>query len=207
MKRGYFIPVVLMILLIASAAWAQTTNPSPKTGVLSSVHNVGGLGCKSCHAAHDGAALVTTGASQATGQILLWDRSFTTQTFGTYTSPTMQNLTTEVGKTTPLAADARMNSFLCLSCHDGVTTPVVTTTSNIGSTTTSFGLTNDHPVNMTYDPTKDLSLAAASSVTTAGLTLPGNTVQCSSCHTSHDNSKTKFLRMTNTSALCTTCHP
>ncbi len=214
MKRGYLIPVVLTILVISSTTWAQTT----KSKVINSLHDVGGLGCKSCHAAHDGAASpgLPAGGSNTTGKILLWDRNFSTTVFGTYDSPSMQNKSTEVGSTTVLAnTDVRMNSWLCMSCHDGVTSTTVIAANDpamgaVGNPTYSAGLTNDHPVNMSYDPTKDLSLAAVTSVTTGGLMLYGttNTVQCSSCHTSHDNTNGKFLRKANTgSALCVTCHP
>ena len=45
-------------------------------------------------------------------------------------------------------------------------------------------------------------------VRTPGLYGTGNTVQCSSCHTTHDPTNGSFLRKANTnSALCTTCHP
>ncbi len=212
MKRGYLIPVVLMIFLISSATWAQTK----KSSVIGSPHDVGSLGCKSCHAAHDGAASpgLPTGGNYNSGTILLWDRNFSTTTFNTYDSPSMQSKATEVGGTTTLVnTEARMNSLLCMSCHDGITTTSVIPATDIGAvgnTTYSAGLKNDHPVNMAYDPTKDISLATVASVTTGGLTLYGtsNTVQCSSCHTSHDNSLGKFLRKTNTgSALCVTCHP
>lgn len=197
--------ILIAVLLLACTAFAQ------KAGVIGSAHDVGGNGCRSCHVPHNG-SVATGGTDQGAGRILLWDRNFTTQTFGTYDSPTMASKATELGVTTPSNTEARMSSFLCMSCHDGVTTTSVISATNVravGNPTNSFGLQNDHPVNMAHDPTKDTGLAAIASVTTAGLTLYGatNTVQCASCHNVHNNSISPFLRKANTnSALCTTCH-
>jgi predicted CXXCH cytochrome family protein len=198
--------VVLAALLITSAAWAQ------KSKVIGSKHDVGGTGCKSCHASHDGAKS-TGGTDAGSGRILLWDRNFSTTTFGTYDSPSMQNKAVEIGGATPLGnTENRMNSMLCMSCHDGVTSTAVisaTAPTAMGNPTNSFGLQNDHPVNMSHDPTKNTGLAPVASVLSAGLVLYGstNTVQCSSCHTTHDPTNGSFLRKANTnSAVCTTCH-
>ncbi len=205
MKRSIGL-VVLAALLITSAAWAQ------KSKVIGSKHDVGGTGCKSCHASHDGAKS-TGGTDAGSGRILLWDRNFSTTTFGTYDSPSMQNKAVEIGGATPLGnTENRMNSMLCMSCHDGVTSTAVisaTAPTAIGNPTNSFGLQNDHPVNMSHDPTKNTGLAPVASVLSAGLVLYGstNTVQCSSCHTTHDPTNGSFLRKANTnSAVCTTCH-
>ena len=205
MKRSIGL-VVMAALLITSAAWAQ------KSKVIGSAHDVGGTGCKSCHASHDGAK-ATGGTDAGSGRILLWDRNFSTTIFGTYDSPSMQNKAVEIGGATPLGnTENRMNSLLCMSCHDGVTSAGVipaTALSAIGNPTNSFGLQNDHPVNMSHDPTKDATLAPVASVTAGGLTLYGssNTVQCASCHTTHDPTNGYFLRKANTnSAICTTCH-
>src|SRR5512146_397821 len=105
---------------MSSAAWAQKSN------VLGTKHNVGGTGCKSCHASHNGAqatALAGTTVDQGSGQILLWDRSFSTVTFTVYDSPSLKNKAAEIGGGIALnASENRMNSLLCMSCHDGVTT-------------------------------------------------------------------------------------
>jgi predicted CXXCH cytochrome family protein len=71
----------------------------------------------------------------------------------------------------------------------------------------SYGLANDHPVNIPYDPAKDTSLRPVTTVT-ASLPLfgPNNTVQCGTCHDSHNNTNTRFLRLPNNTAGCTTCH-
>jgi predicted CXXCH cytochrome family protein len=110
-----------------------------------------------------------------------------------------------------------MYSLLCLSCHDGVTstfTTAMTTVNRVGyktsfggSGTDSYGLTNDHPVNMPYDPIKNTSLQAVTTVT-ANLPLFGttNTLQCATCHEPHNNTNTRFLRQGNNTTLCTSCH-
>jgi predicted CXXCH cytochrome family protein len=205
-KRRSIGLVVVAALVISSAAWAQ------KSKVIGSKHDVGGTGCKSCHASHDGAK-ATGGTDAGSGRILLWDRNFSTTSFGTYDSPSITSKAVEIGGSIALTnTENRMNSLLCMSCHDGVTTPTVvaaTAATAVGNPTNSFGLQNDHPVNMPHDPTRDTGLAAVASVTAGGLMLYGatNTVQCSSCHTTHDPTNGAFLRKANTnSVLCTTCH-
>jgi predicted CXXCH cytochrome family protein len=143
----------------------------------------------------------------------LWDRNFSSTSFGTYDSPTLNNKAVEVGGAVqPAATDARLYSVLCMSCHDGVTTQSVigpTSTKAVGNPTSSFGLQNDHPINMTYDTVQDPGLQALASVTAAGLKLFGanNSMQCASCHDVHNNANTKFMRTSNTgSGLCLTCH-
>jgi predicted CXXCH cytochrome family protein len=204
-KRSTLALVLLVIVAMTCSAFAQ------KSKVIGSVHDVGSNGCKSCHAAHNG-SVATGGTDQGSGRILLWDRNFSSQSFGTYDSPSMQNKASEIGGLPIANTEARMASILCMSCHDGVSTPAVisaTNTAAIGNPTNSFGLQNDHPVNMSHDPTKDSGLAAVTAVTAAGLPLFGatNTVQCGTCHNVHDPTNDPFLRKANTgSALCTTCH-
>jgi predicted CXXCH cytochrome family protein len=190
----------------------------PKTGVASSVHNVGGRGCQGCHASHNG-AIANSGTDATTGKILLWSRNFpaAANAFGIYDSATLKNKAVELGGSSlTTSTDLRMYSLLCLSCHDGVTSTFSSMNNNnkIGSRAVfassafeSSGLTNDHPVNMPHDPTKNTSLQAVATVT-ANLPLFGstNTVQCASCHEPHNNTNTRFLRQANDTTLCTSCH-
>ncbi|MEQ1883681.1 MAG: cytochrome c3 family protein [Bryobacteraceae bacterium] len=191
----------------------------PKTGVAGSSHDISGSGCKSCHAPHNGS--LANGGTQGTGAILLWARSFpaAANTFGVYDSATMNNKSTELGGSAlTTSTDVRMYSLLCLSCHDGVTSTFssinngsgMTNANKVGSKTPAYdsaGLTNDHPVNMSHAPANDAGLQAVATVV-ASLPLYGasNTVQCSSCHDSHNNTNTNYLRMPNNTTLCTTCH-
>lgn len=208
--RSLFILALALILSIS--AFGQLT----KTNLAS--HNIGGtLGCKSCHAPHNGSAAIS-GTDQSTGRILLWDRAISTTVYGTYDSPSMKNKAVEIGGTTlPSATDARIYSLLCMSCHDGALTPTgvsVGADKAVGSgstTTSSYGLRNDHPVNMSHDATVQPTLVDAATVTGAnGLTLYGtsNTVQCASCHEPHNLNGGDFLRAANTNgtALCLKCH-
>ena len=130
----------------------------------------------------------------------------------------MKNKGVELGGSAlTTSTDVRMYSLLCLSCHDGVTStfsPAMQTANMVGSKASfgggayeSYGLTNDHPVNMDYDPTKNTSLQPIATVT-ATLPLYGtnNTVQCSTCHEPHNNVNTNYLRQADNTTHCTTCH-
>lgn len=190
----------------------------PKTGLAGTTHDIGANGCKSCHAPHNGA--LANGGNQNTGLILLWSRSFpaASATYGVYSSNTTLLPGTELGGSLlTTSTDVRMYSLLCLSCHDGVTstfTPAMQNKNMVGASPTrngatyeSLGLTNDHPVNMNYDPTKNTSLAAVATVS-AALPLYGasNSVQCATCHDPHNNVNTNYLRQANNTSHCTTCH-
>jgi predicted CXXCH cytochrome family protein len=209
---------VLVALAGLSAVSMQAAIKLPKTGLAGSTHDIGANGCKSCHAPHNGST--ANGGTQGTGLILLWARSFpaASNTFGVYDSATMANKATELGGSAlTTSSDVRMYSLLCLSCHDGVTSsfsPAMQTKNSIGSKAAfgagayeSLGLTNDHPVNMNYDPTKNASLQPVTTVTNS-LPLYGsaNTMQCGTCHDPHNNVNTNYLRQANNTAHCTTCH-
>ena len=213
------ITMLTALMGLASVSILSAGAPNlPKTGLAGSTHDIGGNGCKSCHAPHNGST--ANGGTQGTGLILLWSRSFpaAANTFGVYDSATMANKAVELGGSAlTTSTDVRMYSLLCLSCHDGVTSsfsPAMKTANMVGSKAAfggtayeSLGLTNDHPVNMPYDPTKNSSLAAVATVA-AALPLYGttNSVQCASCHDPHSNVYTNYLRQANNTAHCTTCH-
>ncbi len=219
--QNQILTVALVVALTAVLASAQNVSKPNKSKVFdpSSPHgqiaDMGeGSGCTICHAPHNGSTLTLgDGANQATGKLLLWAQAFSNQTFGTYSSVTIQNTPVEIGGSIPAITEPRVYSFLCLSCHDGVTTPSLINSSNmhgVGNVANSFGLTNDHPVNMPFDNTKNAGLATPSAVQTAGIWLfgPNNTVQCASCHDAHDHTNDNYLRIDNTtqSRMCTTCH-
>jgi predicted CXXCH cytochrome family protein len=84
-------------------------------------------------------------------------------------------------------------------------TALTSPTARLGS-----DLSNDHPVSVTYDTTKDPAFVTPVSGAVNGLPLFGagkNQVECASCHNVHDNTNAPFLRTTNGgSALCLRCH-
>jgi predicted CXXCH cytochrome family protein len=212
--------IITMAGLLGLACTSMRAAPAnlPKTALAGSTHDIGGNGCKSCHAPHNGST--ANGGVQSTGLILLWARNFpaSANTFGVYDSATMANKAVELGGSAlTTSTDVRMYSLLCLSCHDGVTSsfsPAMQTKNIVGSKASfgtgayeSLGLTNDHPVNMNYDPTKNTSLQA---VATVAATLPlygsTSTMQCATCHDPHNDINTNYLRQANNTAHCTTCH-
>jgi hypothetical protein len=210
--------LVWAIALCTLSAVALRAQGLPKTGLAGTAHDIAGTGCKGCHAPHNGST--ANGGSANTGLILLWARSFpnSSNTFGVYDSATMNNKAVELGGSAlSTSTDVRMYSLLCLSCHDGVTSsfsPSMNTRNQVGSRASfgggayeSLGLTNDHPINISYDPTKDPALQAVGTVSSA-LPLFGstNTLQCATCHDTHNNVNTKFLRQPNNTTHCTTCH-
>jgi predicted CXXCH cytochrome family protein len=169
--------------------------------------------CVFCHTPHD---------AIKNNNIVLWNHNLSTQSYTTYTSPTMDNAP---GAMNGVTAGTATTSNLCLSCHDGTVAlnamnnpsnrHLVTIMSGSnqtngilnGSLSTNLGtdLSNDHPVNMTYDRTKDAGLKDLTGVTT--VKLYSNTVQCASCHDPHTNTNTPFLRASMSgSNLCLICH-
>jgi len=186
-------------------------------------HNINNSGCVTCHAPHNGANQVN-GSLDTMGQYLLWAQSLPTPTagqFGTYLSPSLASLglnpasidsgipTTSSGST----PDPMLYSLVCLSCHDGVSSPSVMATvpaDQVGlGPSKQNGLANDHPINVTYDNTIDtfLNAPAAKNTITASTGTSGTlllyprsttlTVQCSTCHDPHnDTTNGKFMRQT-----------
>ncbi len=209
----------LFVALLGIACLPLQAGNLPKTGLAGTTHDIGGTGCRGCHAPHSG-PMLNGGTTGLPGQILLWSRNFPNQanTFNVYDSATMANKAAELGGSSlTTSTDIRMYSLLCLSCHDGVTSsfsPGMKTTNMIGSKGAfgggayeSYGLTNDHPVNMNYDPTKNTTLQPVATVTaTLPLYGPNNTVQCGTCHEPHNNLNSFYLRQPNNTAHCTTCH-
>jgi len=143
----------------------------------------------------------------------LWNHASTTQTFTMYGSSTLDNT---------IAGQPSSISKQCLSCHDGVTnidaygggagTQDMPTTFPGTGATMGTDLSNDHPVSINYDNTADGGLNAPAGAAVGTLPLFGGgpiyTVECGTCHDSHDQATYgNFLRASNNaSALCLTCH-
>ena len=221
MKFPKLLAVIAAIALFSSVAMAQ------KSGLVTDTQHgaVGATPCGSCHTPHTG----------TNGNTLLWVHSIGTTTYTTYTSPTMDSATANItapGDGLLTAGDPQNNTLLCMSCHDGAlaatngVTLTTTTHGAVGGTITgsevdiggTATLTNDHPVNMTYDPVADTGLDTVANVTGAGLVLytggaATNTVQCGTCHDPHQQGPEggpgvgHYLRVSNASSgLCLNCH-
>jgi predicted CXXCH cytochrome family protein len=125
-------------------------------------------------------------------------------------------------------------SLVCLSCHDGAI--AINSLNNLpgpegagsygipggagldgaGRLSSSSGsfvgtdLSDDHPVGITYDATKDLDFHAKTGNPQSypdRLLSEGIYVECSSCHDPHDNTYSNFLVESNANSnLCLRCH-
>jgi predicted CXXCH cytochrome family protein len=177
--------------------------------------------CIFCHTPH-----------QAAPAAPLWNhRRSLVAAYGVYQSPTL-NATdiTDIG-------GGIDTSNLCMSCHDGTiaVNDLVVPSARVGvnptmgsgheldatgrissdrSANLGSSLSNDHPVNFTYNAalaTADTGLVTPFSTqwVDAARTLPlfGGKLQCASCHDPHDSTNEPFLNKSNQgSQLCLTCH-
>lgn len=171
--------------------------------------------CVFCHTAHKPGA-----------NIPLWNKTQTAQTFTFYSSNYVNNYLGMAAPTMTQLAGTRTK--LCLSCHDGVTalggvynlggaaTTIAMTQATItGSANLTTNLSNTHPV--LYD-VKPGAGPPGSPGTDPEIQLPPggdpvkvygatNRVECTSCHSAHDNQFGKFLVKSNANAaICTSCH-
>jgi predicted CXXCH cytochrome family protein len=164
--------------------------------------------CIMCHTPHD---------AQDDQIVPLWNHTTTTSTFIVYSSGTLD--ADDVVQPTG-------SSRACLSCHDG-SIAIDAYGGRPGNPSDKMGshetenlgtdLSNDHPVSFTYNTalaTDDGQLHDPSSATTSlggtiqdDLLSNGNRLECTSCHSPHDDTVRNFLLMPNRgSALCLTCH-
>lgn len=175
--------------------------------------------CVFCHTPHQ--------ATQAAAQDPLWNHTLSgVGSYGTYSSSTLNAAVADLGGA---VAGSSSVSNLCMSCHDGTIavidmynvpneTPSVTITAGGNVNATGFitgnpnvgtDLSDDHPVNFTYDlglMGDDGELANPTTAPVSDLLFAGS-VQCASCHDVHDNTYVPFMVMDNAgSALCKTCH-
>lgn len=223
MKR--FVIALIVLMVAAVPAFAQSITGSKHDlratgGGTATGTNLTEI-CVACHTPHQ--------ASAAAKQDPLWNRTLSsTAAYGVYASTTLNAAPTEL--VTAVAGSATI-SHLCLSCHDGTVSvismlnepnaaPGAIAATAIASRIDAAGkiisaanvgtdLSDDHPVNFTYDAalvTADGGLNDPATLT--GVKLFGGTVQCASCHNPHDaTTGVPFLRVSNSgSALCTKCH-
>jgi len=209
----------ILVLLAAVGSGALAT----RAGLRGSGHdfsgaawNTGGEMCQPCHTPHHA-------HSEIDGQeaAFLWNHTF----------PVNDDFTTDGGTNYVLGAA----SLACLSCHDGVTaldaygvhsgTPGNVMPGDPGTgVNVGRDLRGDHPVGAKYGTSTRRRQSVLSGSTwvvkaptgvgtaTATLRLSGSSkttarVECTTCHTPHDNQYGDFLRMSNAgSLLCAGCH-
>lgn len=221
MKKMILLTIALVFVVagVASAGTVVDSAHDMRTYFTGTGSTATSQVCVYCHTPH-----MPAGRTQDP----LWNHSLSTNgSYLVYTSSTMN-----AAPTAMTGSDGSVGS-LCMSCHDGtvavnslwkqpVDLPVGSTRSGIGNNilsatnqiaSTASGyigtdLSNDHPVNFTYDNNlilQDTTLKAPSST---GLPLFGNSsVQCATCHNVHDPANKPFLRKANTnSGLCLSCH-
>ncbi len=215
------------LLIIATVIFATAGLATAQT-VVGTDHDLSATGpgaqtnvarvCVFCHTPHQ--------ATAAGGQDPLWNHELSAHAaYGVYASNTLNADMTGAEIGGAVAGTAAVSN-LCMSCHDGtvavhtlyndpneVASVTIAAGGNVnaagmmtGTPNVGTDLTNDHPVNFTYDVNLAVSDGGLVNPPPAAL-LNGGTVQCSSCHDPHDNTFAPFLTMSNTaSALCTACH-
>ncbi len=219
MKKTLIILIALAVVAGVSTAGVVGSKHDLSTGGGTPTASVNRV-CVYCHTPHQ--------ATAAAGQYPLWNHTLSAA--GPYTAYTSTTVDADDITAIPVAvAGSASNSNLCLSCHDGTIsvaslyndpdegTPTISAIASridatgriISNANVGTDLSNDHPVNFTYDTqvvTDDGELDTVANVTGAGLLISGK-VQCSSCHDPHDDTFAAFMIMDNTdSALCVSCH-
>ncbi len=221
---------IASLLGTAALLFALAVQPTYAQSVVGSDHDLSSSGpgatsnvgrvCVFCHTPHQ--------PSSATVDPL-WNHTISSQgSYGVYNSDTLDATPADIGGATATSASV---SNLCMSCHDGTVAvsslynepnelngAAITITAGgavdgsgfiTGNPLLGIDLSNDHPVNFTYNAalsTSDGGLNDPSSNAVSALLFNGS-VQCASCHDAHNNTNVPFLVMSNAnSALCTTCH-
>lgn len=203
-------------IIMAAVFGLTMASVSAWAGITGTPHDMSGKGwgttelCKFCHTPH---------FAQNTAGAPLWNHASTGRAYTLYSSSTFDpNGGLTIGQ--PGA-----QSKMCLSCHDGTVavdsyansgilqtgTHFISTTNTVGG---SGSLGSDHPIAFTYNgalavSAKHLNTPVSANWVDAGQTLPlySGKLECATCHAVHDNTYTKFMRVSNAgSAMCQTCH-
>ena len=208
--------ISMLAMAVIGCGWCR--GQSPNSGDVLGSHNLslsgtspikGGMDpCLYCHVPHSG--IQTPNAA-------LWGQTLSTQSYSTYTSTTLHN----TGSQPLLGGD----SSLCLSCHDG--TVAVGQTQPFGQVKMTgnmfpvdmFGtnLQGSHPFSLKLplvdapDLVPTLSTSHATADPTNAVKLINNDVECTSCHTPHNQSvdtlsKNFLVRDGSNGQLCLSCH-
>jgi predicted CXXCH cytochrome family protein len=209
MKKLFVLAAAVVLAILAAPAGAATVvgTSHDLSGALPTTDQV----CVFCHTAHQPTGTTTDP---------LWNHTLsTTAAYTPYASSTLNATMTAWG------GGSGTVSSLCMSCHDGTVglgslynkpntttsgteeTPTNAATLITGNALLGTDLSNDHPVNFTYDVGLVTADGGLQPVASVGSYLFGGTVQCASCHDAHNNTYGSFMRETNAgSALCLKCH-
>jgi len=200
--RRHLLIVALALVIGSGVAVAAVSGTAHDL----STHTTSGETCIFCHTPHNSAP-----------DVPLWNHSLSGGSFTVYTSTTMNATSGD------FAGGDNNISALCMSCHDGVTGLGAVGNPSAAGTITDPGamtganalgidLTNDHPVNISYEVGADGELDTVANAQTDGIVFfAGTTVQCASCHDVHNFGATAdlqpFLAVSQTnSGLCNACH-
>jgi predicted CXXCH cytochrome family protein len=210
---------LLLVLFLASISGSAVKGQSR---VFDTKHNLSVTGRGTIKAVSEGSVCVFCHTPHSPRESLqLWNHKPSAATYELYNSDYL----THLNYSTP--SQPKQGSKFCLSCHDGtvaigavynnrgvtniqiangVTTMPNTSASNLGTS-----LRDDHPVGYVYDNAHDPELVSRNWPWNTTVRLDpdatSGTVECQTCHDPHDDSNTKFLRMSNVNAaLCTFCH-
>ena len=208
MNKGLWWAAAAMLVLVPHPSAPAKESKS----IISSKHNLTVTGPGSVKAAlgQDVCNFCHTPHMEQQG-FAMWDMK-APRSYITYKSSTIK---AAVGQPTG-------SSRLCLSCHDGTIALGAAQDSKLSKlfsggasrlrrpANLGIDLSDDHPISFEYDS----SLAARSgelehpAMLKAGVQLDENSqVQCTTCHSPHDDRYGKFLVMDNKySQLCTACH-
>jgi predicted CXXCH cytochrome family protein len=219
MKLGTITAAALSLVIVSSVAFGglSTSKHNFTSAVASPDAYFTGVQqiCVFCHIPHN--------ADQAAGQ--LWNHESSSQSYQMYDSDTMDML---------IGTEPGVPSKACLGCHDGtiavnslINVPTVGGAGTYGtpagshldgqgkilSSTYAFvglNLSDDHPVAVTYDQSRDNDFWPKTGVPTQTpdkLLYQQSTVECTSCHDPHSTDWPDFLVMDNSgSQLCLSCH-
>lgn len=215
---GLFSSVALTIVVAGTPAWAvkSIVGSGHDLNTLPSAITVAGNNgriCIFCHTPHNARS-----DGEAAAVPLWWRQAPVSTVWTMYDSSSMD--------ATPAGAPQGV-SMACLSCHDGATAfdalvykGGITVTDAGGQPANMFdvpagfilavgpNLSDDHPISITYG--LDPDFVPKSTAENAGLVFYGtgnDQVECATCHSVHDDTNGRFLRITMIrSELCLTCH-
>lgn len=220
--------VILVVALTTTMSFAK----APKSAIMNSAHDLrssyNGASftlCNFCHIAHKTAAVTAPAGAGP----LLWNHTLSSQTsYGVYTSASFASYATDIQDLGTAGATPTVSN-LCLSCHDGTVAvnswyggvtganyqPLPQGTTFMATDTTISNLTQQHPVNFTYNATLAqaagiLAPASTTSVDGAGeIPLFAGKMQCATCHDPHNGVSSIFEQNFPTQqsgSFCTYCH-